>query len=348
MLAWLQVAGTDSVIPPWVLHQFPETEDLVKRLRDTPCEEPTCRWCREQHRPLAELQRWFGFTAFRDEPADPDGTPLQEEIVQKAMLGQHLLAILPTGAGKSVCYQVPALSRYDKTGSLTVVISPLVALMADQVAGLEKVGIGSCITVNSLLSMPERKNALDRIRLGEASILIISPEQLRSRSLRSAIEQRQIGGWVLDEAHCLSKWGHDFRPDYRYIGRFIKRQPDGGTPPPILCLTATAKPDVKEEITGYFREILGIEMETTDGGTERQNLRFDVLQTNSAQKLAHLGDTIERYLPPRPRRRRNRLLRHKEECPGRRRIPPVLRDGSRFLPRRPDPGKEDAGCRMTS
>ena len=99
------------------------------------------------------------------------------------------------------------LSRYDKTGALTVVISPLVALMADQVAGLESRGIGSCVTVNGLLSMPERANALERVRLGDAGILIISPEQLRSVSLRRVLDQREIGSWVLDEAHCLSRWG---------------------------------------------------------------------------------------------------------------------------------------------
>ena len=208
--------------------------------------------------------------------------------MQKAMLGENLLAILPTGAGKSMCYQVPALSRYDKAGSLTVVISPLVALMADQVANLEKRGVNSCVTVNGLLSMPERRNSLDRIRLGDASILLISPEQLRSKSLKNALEQRQIGAWVLDEAHCISKWGHDFRPDYRYIGRFIRSQLNGEDPPPILCLTATAKPDVKQEIIDYFRETLNVNLDVVDGGTERANLHFDVVRTMEAQKLAHL------------------------------------------------------------
>ena len=128
---------------------------------------------------------------------------MQQAIVEKAMAGRHALGILPTGTGKSLCYQVPALSRYDKTGALTVVISPLVALMVDRVAGLEERGIGCCVTVNGLLSIPERADALDRVRLGDAGILLISPEQLRSRSLRRVLDQREIGAWVLDEAHCL-------------------------------------------------------------------------------------------------------------------------------------------------
>ena len=296
-LAWLSVAGTNSVMPPWVLFQFPQASRLVRQLRDTPCQQAECQWCREHHDPARELNRWFGFESFRPTPADADGTPLQERIVRKAMLGEDLLAILPTGTGKSVCYQVPALSRYEKTGSLTVVISPLVALMADQVAGLVKEGIVSCVTVNGLLSMPERRNALDRVRLGEASILLISPEQLRSRSLRNALEQRQIGAWVLDEAHCLSKWGHDFRPDYRYIGRYIHRRRGGEDPPPILCLTATAKPDVKQEIFDYFQDTLNIDLDVVDGGTERANLHFRVIPTTEALKLAHLHDTLESYLP---------------------------------------------------
>jgi ATP-dependent DNA helicase RecQ len=297
VLAWLSVSGTDSVIPPWVLTQFPETGNIVTTLRDVSCREAGCQWCAERHDPTRELKRWFNFPDFRPEPSDQHGTPLQKKIVQKALMGENLLAILPTGAGKSICYQVPALSRYDKIGAITVVISPLVALMADQVANLEKRGINTCATVNGLLSMPERRNALDRIRLGQVSILLISPEQLRSRSLRSALEQRQIGAWVLDEAHCLSKWGHDFRPDYRYIGRFILGQLGGGSPPPILCLTATAKPDVKQEIIDYFQEILGVKLDLEDGGAERTNLQFSVVKTTATLKLAQVADTLEDYLP---------------------------------------------------
>ena len=241
-LAWISVSGGNSVIPPWVRHQFPGVERLVHRLRGNACTEAKCGWCRERHDPRKELARWFGFPDFRQEPRDEDGLSMQQSIVEAAMAEDHILAILPTGSGKSVCYQIPALSRYDKTGALTVVISPLVALMSDQVTGLEARGIGSCVTVNGLLSMPERKDTLDGVRLGDASILLISPEQLRNTALRRALAQRQVGAWVLDEAHCLSRWGHDFRPDYRYVGRFIRETAGEGDVPPVLCLTATAKP----------------------------------------------------------------------------------------------------------
>ena len=108
------------------------------------------------------------------------------------MSEDNVLGILPTRAGKSLCYQLPALSRYDKTVCRTVLFSPLVVLMADQVAGLNAREIGSCVTVNGMLSMPARADALERIRLGDASIVLISPEQLRSVSLRRLLEQREI------------------------------------------------------------------------------------------------------------------------------------------------------------
>ena len=111
-------------------HQFPQAGQLVRRLRDTACTDPSCGWCREFHDAGKELKRWFGYDGFRPEPADDDGRPMQRAIVEEAMAGRHALGILPTGTGKSLCYQVPALSRYDKIGALTVVISPLVALDA--------------------------------------------------------------------------------------------------------------------------------------------------------------------------------------------------------------------------
>ncbi|MXX25386.1 MAG: RecQ family ATP-dependent DNA helicase [Caldilineaceae bacterium SB0668_bin_21] len=296
-LAWLSVSGSNSVMPPWVRHQFPKAERLVRRLRDTACTNPDCEWCRDRHDPRKELTRWFGFPGFRPEPKDDAGRPMQQSIVEAAMAGEHLLAILPTGTGKSLCYQIPALSRYDKTGALTVVISPLVALMTDQVTGLKEKGIDSCVTINGLLSMPERAAALDQVRLGDAGILIISPEQLRSVSVRRSLEQREIGAWVLDEAHCLSKWGHDFRPDYRYVGRFIRERAGEQQVPSILCLTATAKPDVKDDIENYFQKELGIQLRVFDGGAQRTNLEFFVEKTSGAEKSARVHQILSTDLP---------------------------------------------------
>ena len=181
-LSWISVAGGDSVMPPWVRMQFPQAGLIVRHLRDTNCGDPACGWCAEKNNPNAALERWFGFPTFRPQPVDDMGRPLQERIVAEAMAGKSVLGILPTGTGKSVCYQIPALSRFDKTGALTVVISPLVALMADQVQGLARAGISSAVTVNGMLSLPERHDALEKVRMGDAAMLLISPEQLRSPS----------------------------------------------------------------------------------------------------------------------------------------------------------------------
>ena len=296
-LAWISVSGGNSVMPPWVRHQFPGAGRLVQRLRDTPCAETDCGWCRERHDARNELTRWFGFDNFRETPTDDAGRPIQQSIVEAVMAHKHVLGILPTGSGKSLCYQLPAISRYHNTGALTVVVSPLVALMADQVTGLEAQGIGCCVTVNGLLSMPERADALDRVRLGDAGIVLIAPEQLRSVSFRRVLNQREIGAWVLDEAHCLSKWGHDFRPDYRYVGRFIRENAGDQLVPPVLCLTATAKPDVKADIIEYFLEKLDIELNVFDGGAQRDNLEFLVVRTNGGEKFAHVHQVIAEYLP---------------------------------------------------
>ncbi len=297
-LAWISVSGGNSVMPPWVRHSFITAAELVRHLRDEACGHRSCDWCRRHHDPVLELDRWFGFKQFRPEPVDPDTQqPMQQVIVEAVMQNQDTLAILPTGTGKSLCYQLPALSRYNKTGALTVVISPLVALMADQVAGLEKLGVTTCVTVNGNLSMPERTEALKKVRLGDTVILLISPEQLRSVSVRKALYQREIGLWVLDEAHCLSKWGHDFRPDYRYVGRFIRERATHRRIPPVLCLTATAKPDVKTEILDYFHQNLDIDMEVFDGGSRRTNLNFTVRETTEANKFHDIVTLFNEHLP---------------------------------------------------
>jgi ATP-dependent DNA helicase RecQ len=287
-LAWLRVAGENSVMPPWVRIEYPATARLARELRATPCADAACAYCREAHDARRWLKQWFGYDDFRHEA---DGRSLQTAIVSTGLAGHSQLGILPTGGGKSLCYQLPALMRHHQTGALTIVISPLQALMKDQVDTLQRRGVTCAAAVNGLLSLPERKQVLDGIRLGDVGILLVSPEQVRNKGFREAIAQREIAAWVFDEAHCLSKWGHDFRPDYLYVARFI-RERHGEDIPPITCLTATAKPDVVEDIVAHFRQRLGLELDLHLGSTERDNLGFAIVPTREETKLAQVHQLL--------------------------------------------------------
>ncbi|MGB8353679.1 MAG: RecQ family ATP-dependent DNA helicase [Chthoniobacteraceae bacterium] len=216
------------------------------------------------------------------------------------MRDEPLLAILPTGAGKSLCFQIPALARNYRRGSLTVVISPLQALMKDQVDNLTRLtGTPFAGAIYGMLTPPERGTMLEKIRLGDIAILYISPEQLRNKSIHDVLKQREIGCWVFDEAHCFSKWGHDFRPDYHYASRFIREfaREQNLPPPPVACFTATAKADVREEIVAHFRNELGQELAVYDGGAERDNLEFEVQTINSSQKWERTHEILSDRLP---------------------------------------------------
>jgi ATP-dependent DNA helicase RecQ len=289
-LAWLRVSGGNSVLAPWVRHQFPEVGRLLAELRDTPCGRKDCGYCATTHDPRHELKRYFGFDDFRTEP---DGRTLQHDVVLAGMRGEHVLAILATGGGKSLCYQLPALNRFHRNGSLTVIISPLQSLMKDQVDGLLARNVQCAATLNGLLTMPERAEVLEMIQLGDVGILLVSPEQFRNKAFRRAIAQRQVGAWIFDEAHCLSKWGADFRPDYLYVSRFIKQFTGEGELAPIGCFTATAKPDVLEDIEQHFKEGLGITFKSFIGTHERDNLRFEVLPCTRADKRHRTHGLLE-------------------------------------------------------
>ncbi len=294
-VAWLGVSGGNSVLPPWVRRRHPETVDLLDALRETPCDDPDCIYCLENHDPNRQLHRFFGFDGFRPEPADEQGFSLQEAVVRMGLGRRPHLAILATGAGKSICYQLPALVGYLRRGSLTVVISPLQALMKDQVDNLnEATGSGAAAALYGLLTPPERGAVLERVRLGEIAILYVAPEQLRNRSFRRVVRQREIGCWVFDEAHCLSKWGHDFRPDYLYAARFIREQAESGrqSVPPVACFTATAKRDVRHEIVEHFAAQLGQKLTVFESAVDRDELRFRVEGVNPARKLARIHELL--------------------------------------------------------
>ncbi len=214
------------------------------------------------------------------------------------MAGVALLGILPTSGGKSLCYQLPALVRNQRSGALTVVISPLQALMKDQVDNLKhKAGIEGVAAISGLLTLPERGAILEQIRMGDIALLYISPEQLRNRTVKQAIRQRQIGGWVFDEAHCLSKWGHDFRPDYLYCAKAIATiAKEQQVPmPPVFCYTATAKPDVIEDICAQFLDKQPRPLLRLEGGVERTNLEYAVVECPGLNKQGHILNLLEQF-----------------------------------------------------
>ena len=300
-LAWLTVAGTESVLPRWVHRTFPDAAQFLKEIRGTDCEEPGCTYCSTQHNQRGKLEKYFGFTDFRPTPTTSDGRSLQEQIISCGFRQQPLLAILPTGGGKSLCFQLPAIVYNERIGALTIVISPLQALMKDQVENLNrKVKSGSlAAALNGLLTMPERHDVLEGIRLGRFAILYVSPEQLRNRAFKTAIRQREIAAWVFDEAHCISKWGHDFRPDYLYAARFIREfsEQEGVEPAPVACFTATAKLDVREEVVAHFREVLGQKLEVlASDRVDRRNLHYSVEEVTPAQKAVRVAELLAEYL----------------------------------------------------
>lgn len=295
-LTWLRVAGHDSVLPPWVRHTFPGVTTFVSRFRDTPCNDDGCAYCSDLFNARKQLKTFFGYNEFRPLPTAEDGSSLQQRIVEAGFRNESLLAILPTGGGKSLCFQLPALARNRRRGSLTIVLSPLQALMKDQVDNLErKTGTPFTKALSGLLTPLERGEVLRGVRMGNVGILYVSPEQLRNRSFRNAISQREVGCWVFDEAHCLSKWGHDFRPDYLYAGRFIRElaAQQGVSVPPIACFTATAKSDVIVEILGYFKNETGQDLRLFEGGVERQNLQFEVRLVPAPAKTSTIAELLQ-------------------------------------------------------
>ena len=286
--AWLKVAGGNSVLPPWVRYQFPQISSFLHGLRENQCNDPGCEYCKNNHNPQVILQKYFGFQDFREHPSTQQGLSLQGEVVSAAAKNRSIFATLPTGGGKSLCYLLPGLMRYLRRNMLTIVISPLQALMKDQVDNFSKqTGTKLATALYGMLTLPERGEVLESIRLGDVGILYVSPEQLRNNSFLKAISQREVGAWVFDEAHCLSKWGHDFRPDYFYAIRFIREfaQKEKTQIPPVQCFTATAKKDVKAEIIDTVQSELGLRVNQFEGGHERSNLHYEVYPVAKYEKF---------------------------------------------------------------
>lgn len=298
ILAWLEVAGGNSVLPAWVWKRHALVPATLRTLREYPCRDPQCAYCVSAFDPRAQLRRYFGHDDFL--PIHGEDPPLQRLVVETMVRGLDCLAILPTGAGKSLCYQLPALIRAEQRKTLTIIVSPLQSLMKDQVDGLGRKGILQGCTINSSLTQLERKKTLDAIRLGDRDLVWIAPEQLRNAGVKDVLRSREIGLVVMDEAHCFSKWGHDFRPDYLALAAFLKEivPPPPYPEPQIACFTATAKQDVRDEILEYFRTEMGRELVLFEGGHERPNLRFDVIPCSDVDKVERMDSILKEMLPP--------------------------------------------------
>ncbi len=221
------------------------------------------------------LQEVFGFEDFLDG---------QEPVMEDILSGRDGSVIMPTGGGKSLCYQLPALCRE----GVTLVVSPLIALMKDQVDALEAKGVKVAL-INSTLTWPEQKERLDGMRKGDYQLVYVAPERFKVESFLRALEGVKIEMVAIDEAHCLSQWGHDFRPDYMRLGRAL----EAIGRPQCVALTATATPIVRQDI----RQVLKLrEPFERISGFERPNLSFTITPVEKVvQKYARLKAVIEAH-----------------------------------------------------
>ena len=206
--------------------------------------------------PLDTLKEVFGYTSFR---------PFQQEIVDKLINGEDLFVLMPTGGGKSLCFQLPALHR----PGVAIVVSPLISLMKDQVDALTAAGVRAAC-YNSSLGAVEARQVLARLHDGQLDLLYIAPERLMSEAFLERLKEIEIALFAIDEAHCISQWGHDFRPEYRQLSRLRELLPG----PPIIALTATAEPHTQKDI---LRGLNLPQARCFVTGFDRPNIRYTVV-----------------------------------------------------------------------
>ena len=294
-LSLIDTTDERSITPGWVIHTYPAVEYVMGVLRQRRCTEPDCEYCSRFLDIHSNLKAFFGYDEFRTY----EGEPLQERAAQAAVEGRSLLAIFPTGGGKSLTFQLPALMAGRTVHGLTVVISPLQSLMKDQVDSLAERGITDAVTINGLLDPITRSVAIKRVRDGEASLLYIAPEMLRSKTIEKILLARHVVRFVIDEAHCFSSWGQDFRVDYLYIGKFIREyQKMKGCRQtiPVSCFTATAKQKVIQDICDYFKQTLWLNLELYASKATRTNLHYAVVHADTDEdKYQRLRALLSEY-----------------------------------------------------
>src|SRR5712691_4497889 len=221
------------------------------------------------------LEKYFNFREFLD---------AQEEVIEAIVAGEDTLVVMPTGGGKSLCYQLPALMLE----GTTIVVSPLIALMKDQVDALVRRGLAATL-INSSIALPKQQQRIRALARGEYKLVYIAPERFRSPSFLKALGQATIALFAVDEAHCLSMWGHDFRPDYFRLNVVLEKLGS----PQVAAFTATATPEVRRDILTHLnlrepREFVA--------GFARPNLKLVVTRVeNEAQKYERLRALIREH-----------------------------------------------------
>ncbi|HEY7358613.1 MAG TPA: RecQ family ATP-dependent DNA helicase, partial [Ktedonobacterales bacterium] len=246
----------------------PEEEEQ----EEEPLAEPTELATEAPPELLEALREHFGYESFR---------PGQIDVIQAALAGEDTLALMPTGAGKSLCYQLPAMLL----PGATVLISPLIALMRDQVQNLPESMRARTAFINSELDSAEQERRLRDLAEGKLKLVYVAPERLRQPGFIHALRRARVSLFVIDEAHCISQWGHDFRPDYLFIPKALRAMADkapaaADAAPPILALTATATLPMREEIASA----LGRRLRVVTTGVFRPNLRYEVEHLSSQEE----------------------------------------------------------------
>ncbi len=213
--------------------------------------------------PLRILREVFGYDDFR---------PMQRQVIERTLAGGDSFVLMPTGGGKSLCYQIPALIR----PGTAIVISPLISLMKDQVDALQANGVAAAY-LNSSLEAEQARQVLSRLHRGELELLYIAPERLLSENFLQRLDELPLALFAIDEAHCVSQWGHDFRPEYTQLGQLKQRF--AGTP--VIALTATADGQTRHDI---LHQLALDEPEVFIAGFDRPNIRYSVIEKQNPQQ----------------------------------------------------------------
>lgn len=283
---------------PIILERYPHIQELFNKL--------VFDAKKEIDKLEIYLKDSFNFEAFRPPfpKSNNQGSVSQRDIVSVALEDKNIFTILPTGGGKTLTFWLPAIIKAKKTRALTVVISPLQALMKDHIYNFNEklLGQSSAAALSGYLTMPERREVQTKILNGTLDILYVAPESLRSQSLERMLTYRYIDRFVIDEAHCLSTWGNDFRHDYFYIAEFInkivskKKEKYKQSAIPISVFTATASIRTINEIKNYFKEELNVEFQDYIASSKRTNLKYKAFkvekENQKKEKILEILKTI--------------------------------------------------------